>query len=343
MSLITRHTQVIEGADPGTADWGALLAAQTPVILRGLVRHWPIVEAGLHAPAAAIACLKSFDQGPPVVCYTGTPEISGRFFYNDAMTGMNFAAERKPLADVLAVLEAQLDNFDGPSYYIGSTDVDIYLPGFRSRHDLPLTDPVFAANPPIVSLWIGNQTTAAAHYDLSNNIACCLVGRRRFTLFPPDQLDNLYPGPLDPTPGGQVVSLVDLNAPDFERFPRYRQAIDAGQVAELEPGDALFYPALWWHNVEACASFNVMMNYWWNTSPVYMDSPMNTLLHGLLSLRDRPEAEKAAWRELFDYYIFGSAEQPRAHIPEHARGALAPLDDRMARRLRAVLRDRLNR
>ena len=146
---------------------------------------------------------------------------------------------------------------------------------------------------------------------MSNNLACCMVGRRRFTLFPPDQIANLYPGPLEPTPGGQVVSMVDFRAPDFDRFPRFRDALDAAEVAELEPGDVLFYPAMWWHHVEALDPFNVMINYWWNASPAFMDTPMTTLLHALLSLRDRPEHEKAAWRALFDYYVFGPADTRR--------------------------------
>ena len=53
-----------------------------------------------------------------------------------------------------------------------------------------------------------------------------------------------------------------------------------------------------------------------------MDTPQNTLLHALISLRDRPEPEKQAWRELFDYYVFGPAERAGAHLPEHARGNL---------------------
>jgi hypothetical protein len=202
---------------------------------------------------------------------------------------------------------------------------------------------MFDANPPTVSIWIGNRTTAATHYDISNNIACCMVGRRRFTLFPPDQVANLYPGPLEPTPGGQVVSMVDPNAPDYARYPRFAEAEAAGEVAELEPGDILFYPALWWHQVEALDAFNAMINYWWNTSPAFIDTPQTTLLHALLSLRDRPEAEKAGWRALFDYYVFGPGPQAGAHLPEAARGNLAPLDEMRARRLRATLLNRLNR
>jgi hypothetical protein len=194
-----------------------------------------------------------------------------------------------------------------------------------------------------VSVWIGNRTVASAHYDMSNNIACCMVGRRRFTLFPPEQVHNLYPGPLEPTPAGQVVSMVDMAAPDFERYPRFREALAAAQVAELEPGDVLFYPALWWHHVEALDAFNVMINYWWNLSPAFIDTPQTTLLHALLSLRDRPEAEKRGWRELFDYYVFGPSERAGEHLPEQARGALAPMDEITARRLRAMLLNRLNR
>jgi hypothetical protein len=117
----------------------------------------------------------------------------------------------------------------------------------------------------------------------------------------------------------------------------------AGQVAELEPGDVLFYPALWWHHVEALDAFNAMINYWWNTSPAFIDSPQITLLHGLLSLRDRPEHEKNAWRALFDYYVFGPADRASQHLPEHARGSLAPMDEIKSRRLRTFLLSRLNR
>ena len=137
--------------------------------------------------------------------------------------------------------------------------------------------------------------------------------------------------------------MVDFRDPDFGRFPNFRDALEAGEVADLEPGDILFYPALWWHHVEALDAFNVMINYWWNTSPGFIDTPQTTLLHALLSLRDRPEQEKAAWKALFDYYVFGPADVPAAHLPEHARGNLAPLDDIQARRLRAVLLNRLNR
>ncbi|TPG52970.1 cupin-like domain-containing protein [Sphingomonas glacialis] len=323
-----------------TLDPALLIARQRPVVVRGLVRDWPIVRAGRDGPAAAAAYLKRFYRSAPVVGYTGDPTIGGRFFYDASGTAMNFTATRVALDAYLDRILATLDAFDAPARYVGSTDLDTYLPGFRAENDLAAD---FDGATPLASIWIGNRTTAATHFDMSNNIACCVVGRRRFTLFPPEQIANLYPGPLEPTPGGQVVSMVDPRAPDFARYPRFAEALASAEVIELEPGDVLVYPALWWHNVEALDGFNVLVNYWWNMAPRFMDSPMNTVLHGLLSLRDRPDSEKQAWRALFDYYVFGPAERPAEHLPEPMRGALAPLTDLSARRLRAQLVQRLNR
>jgi hypothetical protein len=343
MTEVARKTQLVSGVAPDRIPFAELLEAGQPAILKGVARDWPLVRHGLESSEQAIAYLKRFCGPRPVTVFFGPPEIAGRFFYNDMMTGFNFASRKVPLAETLDRLQAQLAEPQAPSFYVGSTDVDLYLPALRAENDLALNDPMFEQNGRLMSIWIGNRTIASAHYDMTHNLACCVVGHRRFTLFPPEQVHNLYPGPLEPTPGGQAISMVDFSAPDLERFPRFREALAAGQVAELEPGDVLFYPAMWWHHVEALDSFNVLINYWWTTTPRFMDSPYTTLAHALLSLRDRPQQEKAAWRELFDYYVFGAAERAGEHLPEQARGNLGPMDDTKARRLRAFLINRLNR
>jgi hypothetical protein len=341
MAQIARKTPVMEGVAPDAVPYDELMAAGQPTVIKGLVRDWPLART--DSPERAADYLKSFYQGRRIVAFVARPERKGRFGYTEDGTQLDFESDRGLLDEYLDRILLHLDDDQAPSFYIGSTDVDRFLPGFRAENDLVLNHGMFAANPPMVGAWIGNRTTALAHHDMSNNIACCLVGRRRFALFPPEQIENLYPGPLEPTPGGQVVTVTDIDAPDFERFPRLREALAAGEVAELEPGDALFYPAMWWHQVNALEPFNVMINYWWNTSPQYMDTPQNALLHALLCLRDRPEQEKRAWRAMFDYYVFGPADRAGAHLPEAARGNLAPMDEMKARRLRAWLLQRLNR
>lgn len=327
----------------GAIDFAALVEAGEPVVLKGAAADLPLVAAGREGIEAAMAYLLRFDAGRDVVGFVGEPAIGGRFFYNDDLTAMNFAGGRAPLAQYLARIGETLDQTNAPSIYVGSTDLNIYLPGLRAENPVVPDGALPGGSAPLASIWIGNRTTAAAHWDMSNNVACPLVGRRRFTLFPPDQVANLYPGPLEPTPGGQVVSMVDFRAPDHARFPGFRTALASACVAELDPGDVLVYPALWWHQVEALEGFNVMVNYWWNDAAAYADTPMITLLHALLSLRDRPQHEKQGWRALFDYYVFGPAERAGEHLPPHARGPLGAMDQTTARRLRAQVLQRLNR
>ena len=268
----------------------------------------------------------------------GPPEIAGRFFYNADMSGFNFRPERVPLAVVLETLLRDLEVAQPPAIYVGSTTLDTYLPGLRA--DNPITLPQAE---PLASIWIGNRTRIAAHQDLPDNLACVVAGRRRFTLFPPEQLANLYIGPLDLTPAGQPVSLVDITAPDLERFPRYAQALEHALVADLEPGDAVFMPSMWWHHIQALDGFNVLVNFWWRQSPAYMDSPMNALMLALLTIRDLPAEQRATWQEVFRHYVFDADADTAAHLPEAARGVLAPMDDARARALRARLLQRLNR
>ncbi|MEO5706191.1 MAG: cupin-like domain-containing protein [Alteraurantiacibacter sp.] len=334
----------LAGVSPDAIPWGDLFAGGQPVVLEGLARDWPLVRCGLEqGPRAAADYLRQFGDASTVTLFTAPPETRGRFHYAPDLGGMNFTATRAPLGQVLDGIVGGLGAPDQPAIYVGSTDLDQFLPGFRSANDLPLDHPDFAVKPVLASIWLGTRTTAAAHYDMSHNVACSLVGQRRFTLFPPEQVANLYPGPLEPTPGGQVVTMVDFAAPDLARYPRFAEAMAAAQFADLAPGDVLYYPALWWHQVDATAAFNVMANYWWNAVPAHIDTPQTTLLHALLSLRDRPADEKAAWRALFDYYVFGEGETAGAHLPAGARGPLGPMDEMTARRLRAQLLNRMNR
>jgi hypothetical protein len=327
----------LSGVDP-QAIGEDLLTSTEPLVLKGLVSRWPAVRAGLESVHAGTAYLRGFYRDATVGAWFGPPEIEGRFFYNDGLSGLNFQPQRVKLAAVLDEIERSLGCARPPAIYVGSTTVDTCLPGFRTDNDLAL-----GGRQALVSIWIGNRTRVAAHYDVPDNLACVVAGHRRFTLFPPDQIDNLYVGPLDFTPAGQSVSLVDLARPDFAQFPKFAQALAHARVADLEAGDAIFIPSMWWHHVEASDGFNVLVNYWWRQSPEHMDSPMNALMMAMLSVRDLPPAQRDAWRRIFDHYVFASGEHTAGHIPASARGSLQPLDPDAARVLRARLLRSLNR
>ena len=323
--------------DPGQLPDG-VLEAERPLLLQGLVAHWPLVEAAKQSADAADAYLRRYYNGKPVTVSVGSPEIDGRIFYNDDLSDFNFAMQRTRLDIFLDTLRRNRDVETPPVHYVGSTTVDYILPGLREHNDLSIRDVE-----PLVSIWLGNQTCIAAHYDVPDNIACVVAGRRRFTLFPPDQLENLYVGPLDYAPAGQSISMVDLRDPDFDTYPRFRTALRHAQVADMQPGDALFIPSMWWHHVVGLESFNVLINYWWRSVPDWMGNPMDVLNHALLSIRDLPDAQRRIWQNIFAHYVFEPDEEIVAHIPEGARGILAPVDEPTARKLRGLLLKRLNR
>ncbi|WP_282295770.1 cupin-like domain-containing protein [Stenotrophomonas sp. PS02289] len=332
--------RTLEGLDPAALPLQALVAAGEPVVLRGIAREWPLVQAGQRSSEEAMACLRGFDTGAPVTYSYGGPEIEGRPFYTDDFTRLNFDVRRSVLSQVLDEIRDTFSVARPPTYYVASLLIERALPGFAPANDAGLAGQGIDAT---ASIWIGNRVTASCHYDTPDNLACCAVGRRRFTLFPPEQIDNLYPGPLEPTPGGQVVSVVDFDRPDFDRHPRFRDAMAHAQSAVLEPGDAIFIPSMWWHHVRSLEPFNVLVNYWWRSSPAYLSSPLPALQHAMWALRDLPPREKQAWAKVFEYYVFGPAERAGQHLPDAARGELAPFDETLARRVRAQLLGRLNR
>ncbi|MDY0963436.1 cupin-like domain-containing protein [Massilia sp. CFBP9026] len=337
MAPPVRPVREVAGLRP--ADLGPeILASTEPLLLRGLVADWPVVQAARSSPQAAIAYLRRWYVDATVNAMLGAPEIDGRFFYNEALDGFNFQPMRLRLDAVLGELEKHLATPRAPAIYVGSTTIDGALPGFRRENDVDL-----GPRDPLASIWIGNRTRISAHYDLPDNLACIGAGHRRFTLFPPGQQHNLYVGPIDLTPAGQPISLVDFRQPDFARFPRFAEALEHAQVAEMAPGDAIFVPSMWWHHVEALDGFNVLVNYWWRQSPDWMDTPNNALMHALMTVRDLPPSQRAAWAELFRHYVFEADADTAAHIPEAARGLLAPLDDNASRMVRAQLIKRLNR
>jgi hypothetical protein len=327
----------VRGIDPRALP-DPVLRSTSPLVLRGLASDWPLVKAGRESPRAAANYLLKHYRQATVSVFLGQPEIGGRFFYTDDLTGINFRQAIARLDMVLEEILRYVEATPPPAVYMGSTTIDTCLPDFRRENDFGFGD-----RNPLASIWIGNRSRIAAHHDLPDNLACVAVGHRRFTLFPPDQLPNLYIGPLDFTPAGQPISLVDFHQPDFGKFPRFRDALEHAQVAELGPGDAVIIPSLWWHHVESLDPLNVLVNYWWRQSPDYMDTPINALLHAIMTVRDLPAEQRRTLELMFRHYVFEPGDQTAGHIPEKARRVLAPLDANRAREMRAYLLSRLNR
>ncbi|MBU1621664.1 MAG: cupin-like domain-containing protein [Gammaproteobacteria bacterium] len=332
------QVKMLEGCD--LADALALITnTSQPLVFKGLCKEWPLVQAGLVSASAAADYIRQFYQGNPVsACYI-EPDQQGRVFYNAKQDGFNYQGGKIDFNQLIERLFALNGQQEVPTYYMGSTEINQWFPGLAAQNSLALE-----GVKPLTSVWLGNKSRIAAHYDFPQNLACNAVGHRTFTLFPPEQIANLYPGPMEFAPGGQDVSMVDFAAPDFERFPQFAEALQHAQVAHLEPGDLLFIPSMWWHHVEALDAFNVLISHWWRDSPAYLGRPNNALSMAVLSLRSLPKAQRQAWKAIFDYYIFEHDEVSQDHIePEALKMLTKPLDELNARQIRADLQNKLKR
>lgn len=318
--------------------WPAIRAAGRPAIVRGLYRAWPAVEAAKQSAAALVAYCKRFSHPAPVPAIVGGPEIAGRFFYTDDLSGLNFTRGQSALDPFMDRL---LRDADAPHPYamaIQSAPVDDVLPGFST--DNPIDLPGIDAR---ARLWMGNAIRVATHFDLKENIGVVVGGRRRFTVFAPDQLPNLYMGPFDLTPAGAPVSLVDPANPDLVRYPRFGEALRHAWQGELGPGDAIYIPYHWWHAVDSLDPVNLFINVWWDPAPAGLINPHDALLAAIGAYAGLRADQRAAWRVMFDWLVFREAGDPAAHIPPAARGVLDAIGPEHGATIRQMLIDRLRR
>jgi hypothetical protein len=284
-------------------------AAGEPAVLQGVAADWPVVRSG-----DPLAYLRAMAAPGPIQYMRAGPEVEGRLHYGDAIGTVNFTREEAPFAAFLDALAREAGKARPDALALQGQPAPKLAPGFIEANRFPLLPGI------LPRLWIGNAAKVATHHDPSENVAVVAAGRRRFTLFTPEQVGNLYMGPFDPTPAGVQVSMAHVTAPDLTRFPRFAVALEAAWAADLEPGDAIYIPYQWYHHVEALDRFNILVNYWWD--PALGGSPWEAMMHGFVGLRGLPPDQRRAWRAMFDRYVFMIDGDPGEHLPAEARGVL---------------------
>ncbi|MDB5694271.1 MAG: transcription factor jumonji jmjc protein [Alphaproteobacteria bacterium] len=316
-SALDALPEVARATAQSAADVEALLAGGEPVLLKGLIEDWPALAAGRRSPEALGAYLMSIDPGGPVPVMEAPPASGGRFGYSADLREFSFTKRQRGLGETLDRIARGVGVAGGPVIAIQMLPLASRLPRFVRDNAMTL---VPAQSEP--RLWLGGPVKTQIHNDRDHNLACVLAGRRRFLLFPPEQVANLYIGPPDRPP---PLSLVDPEAPDFGLYPRFRDALAEARVAHLEPGDALLLPKYWWHHVTSRDPWNAMVNYWWGNPPRGLENAGDCFLAALLAIRDLPAGERRYWRAMFEAHVFDGAGQGAAHIPPRLRSYLGDM------------------
>lgn len=313
-----------------------ILPANRPAVLRGLLGDWPAVKAGRESLASVVEYFKRLDKGGTVTAMVGPPEIEGRFFYSDDFQQFNFDSKTVSIATALDTFVSLAEDSQPHAIALQALHVPDTMPMFLGDNTMPLLDSDIAPR-----MWISNRSIVAPHFDNNHNLACVVSGSRRFTVFPPEQVSNLYIGPLLKTPGGTPISVVDLREPDFTRFPRFRKALESAEEAVLEPGDAVYIPILWWHGVESLEPLNILINYWWNDITPAHQKPILALMHSVALMSGLPADQREVWHRFFNHFAFQSDGDPAAHLPPDVRDVLGSLSSADRDQVLAFIAERL--
>src|SRR5260221_2095790 len=195
----------------GREDIATLLPAGEPVLLKGAIDQWPALKAA-QSPATLDAYLKDRDSGAPIPVMEAAPSSDGRFGYAADFREFSFTKRMRPLGETLGRIARARTDRDAPYLAIQMLPLDTQMPGFVSDNPMPLVPD--SARP---KLWLGRPVKTQIHNDRDHNLACVIARPRRLVPFPPEQVANLYIGPLGHSP---PLSLVDPATPDLQGFSR---------------------------------------------------------------------------------------------------------------------------
>ncbi|MBF0424180.1 MAG: cupin-like domain-containing protein [Magnetococcales bacterium] len=135
--------------------------------------------------------------------------------------------------------------------------------GESFRQALGLIQPPFLNRDEInfPCIWFGRRGHfSKLHTDPYDNFVLCVIGKKRFYLFPPDEIAHLYMQPLNNT--SFLTSPIDPRNASTQTYPSYRP--ETVITVDIEPGDLLYVPFGWPHFV-VCEQNNFMYNYWRST------------------------------------------------------------------------------
>lgn len=325
-----------------------VVAPGVPVILRGALAGWPLLTARRAKPTAALPPLlrRLRDLAGHRIVMTSWARTTNQGLLSYAApdgTGKTWTDAPTRFASFLDEVHAEARQPSGAVRYLQSAVLRRELPELAPLFPMPLV-PEHQLRQQSPRLWIGSGGhRVGLHYDVDDNLHCVVAGGKRFLLYPPAALPDVYLGALDASPAGAPTALVDPLRPEPRAYPRFAAAARTAQLAELGPGDVLYLPAYWLHHVES-QGLNIAVNYWWSELSVEERAAADSAwTHGLLALRNLPPRWRQRYQLLFSHFIFQEHGDPYAHLPVAEQGlAGAPTAER-TRALRDQLRRQLER
>lgn len=209
-----------------------------PFLVEGIVGRWPLAQ---HSPSLLRERYAQLHVRARVGDYIGTAFAADR-----AMQDMTML-EYLDLAEATQGLPPYLGNLE-----LRELNSMCHWPTWFEKMGPP-------------RFWIGPaRTMTPLHCDYDDNIFAQIWGSKRIFLAPPHHDEFLYPREANPILFG---SPFNPEAPDYDAYPLARQA--ALVEVMVQPGDMLYVPAGWYHQVHAL-TFSLSSNRWARGVPFVM-------------------------------------------------------------------------
>lgn len=297
--------------------WNEVFPAQRPVVWRGAANHLPLVELGRRGPAGFAAALTSMCGERPVSVSAVPPSAKGKLGFS-IESWADWSRYTTTVEQLLCDLVREQEQPSGRTLYMQAMPVDRAIPEL-----LPLTELEFADASKMfkttTQMWMGSGgQRLATHQDATHSVVTMVSGVKEFLLFPPDQHFNLYTGPHQELFKYPWRSVVDPQAPDFEKYPAFKEALRHAELVRIEAGDSLFLPAGWWHAVHSLG-FNVMFNTrWLDVDAAAFDDASCSFAHAVVAARAMPTTAHTD----FQAAIASALSRPIAPLPTAEREQL---------------------
>jgi hypothetical protein len=289
-----------------------------------LMRDWKLFSNGAVDETKILDGIASIIGEKPIEHYHQPRHLKGRLGFDNLNTmAQNWQVQRSTFSEFCQKIKRDIESPSGDVLYMASDPIPLKFPELMPCLTIPDYIPRDRMTEGAPRLWIGNGGhTVSAHFDVDHNTLCLLSGEKRLTLFPPDQLPNMYLAPIERAPAGSPISMVNIKEPDFKRFPRFKAALERAVHVEMRAGDALFLPSFWWHEVDS-VGLNIMINFWWSECPDADLDALKNMLECLAIARRMPRHRREIMRTFYDHFVFDNADDPFPSVPPEHHGMFA--------------------
>jgi lysine-specific demethylase 8 len=272
---------------PETVDaFQTTVAERVPVIFRNAAADWPCVRRWTPAYLRSRLADK-------VVKATYTPQ---RRYRPDPERG-HYAPHDMLDLPFCEFMDNICSESDDASYYLHRQNLEQQFPELRG--DIRVPNYLSGAAMLMVSLWMGPAgSVTPIHHDFTDNLFVQAQGRKRVILYHPEPEGAFYRSPFQWTNGRSswhVSRVGSTDHVDLDAHPQFQQA-RAYEVV-VEPGDILFIPNFYWHEVHSIDTPSISLSYWWDERSL---SEIEVAIAKLTDFVVFYDAQPLEWRSMIE-------------------------------------------